>query len=70
MIKETVLIVAILMPGQQPDVLHRTTGLTVAECTAQAQEFVDRDLTDGLREKGALGYSATCQWREAPSEKN
>jgi hypothetical protein len=70
MIKETVLIVAILMPGQQPDVVHRTAMPTLQECLDRAKAFVDRDLTDDLRTHGAIGYSASCAWREAPSEKN
>ena len=70
MMKEVLLIVSILMPGQKPDIQHQVTGLTMEECFEQAKDFIGHELTDAMREHGAIGYSATCMWREKPSMEN
>ena len=68
--KEVMLIVAILMPGDMPDIKHHVQGLTLEECFEQARDFASRELTDEMRQHGAIGYSATCMWREKPSVQN
>ena len=67
MMKEVLLIVSILMPGQKPDIKHQVTGLTMEECFEQAKDFIGHELTDAMREHGAIGYGATCMGREQPS---
>ena len=70
MLKEVMLIVAILMPGDTPDIKHHVPVLTLEECFQQARDFASRELTDEMRQHGAIGYSATCMWREKPSMDN
>ena len=70
MIKEVLLVVTIIMPGNAPDVRYPITVMTMAECWDQAKEFAGRELTEEMRDHGVIGYGASCMWREKPSTKD
>lgn len=66
-VKIVALIVSIIMPQAQPDVDHVTIMKDLTSCWVAAKEFTDHDLSDAMRERGAIGLKATCAFREAPS---
>lgn len=68
--KIVVLIVSILMPGQQADIDHQAKMESLEACFAGAQDFMSHDLTDAAREKGAVGLSARCAVVYPPSQSN
>jgi hypothetical protein len=68
--KIIVLIVSIMMPGQQPDINHAQQMRDAASCWDAAKEFTERDMTDEIRSHGAIGYKAACMYIEKPSEAN
>lgn len=68
--KVVLLIVSIIMPQEQPDVNHVAKMKSFDDCWAAAKEFTERDLTEDLRQKGALGFKATCGYMEKPSDTN
>ena len=69
MIIEAKLIVIIVMPDNKPDIKHNVEGLTVTECIDRSKEWLQRELSEDMRAHGAIGYGATCMWREKPSQK-
>ena len=66
--KIIVLIVSIVMPGQQPDINHAERMRDAASCWDAAKAFTERDLTDDMRAHGAIGYKAACMSIEKPSD--
>ena len=68
--KAIVLIVSIVMPGDAPDINHMAKMKSFDDCWSDAREFVERDLTEDMRQHGALGLKATCGYYEMPSEQN
>lgn len=65
--KSILLVLSIMMPREAPDVDHVVKVGSFDECWAAAREFTERDLTDVLRDQGAIGLKATCAYREMPS---
>jgi hypothetical protein len=53
--KIIVLIASILMPRDVPDVDHVQKMASFEECWAAAQDFMSHELTESMREKGAIG---------------
>jgi len=68
--KTIVLVLSVIMPQDVPDIDHMMKVKSFDDCWAAAREFVERDLSDALRERGAIGLKATCAYREMPSEEN
>lgn len=68
--KMIVLVVSIIMPQDIPDIDHVYHVTSFEECWKNAKEFTERDLSDELREHGAVGLKATCAYKEMPSERN
>lgn len=66
--KIIVLMVSIVMPGDQPDVNHIERMKDFASCWDAAKSFTERDLTEDMRNKGALGFKASCAYLEKPSQ--
>lgn len=67
-IKAIALIVSVIMPADQPDINHVERAKDFPSCWAAAKEFAERDLSDALRARGALGLKATCGFMERPGE--
>ena len=67
MIREIILVVSIIMPGNIPDIRKTIPQDTLDDCWAAARDFVNHDVTRAMRERGALGYGATCAFQEKPS---
>lgn len=65
--KAIALIVSVIMPADQPDINHVERVKDFQSCWAAAKEFAERDLSDALRARGALGLKATCGFMERPS---
>lgn len=63
-LKAIALIVAVVMPADRPDIRHVERQPSFDVCWQAAKEFADRDLSDTLRSKGALGLKATCGYVE------
>jgi len=70
MLKEVVLIVTVLMPQSVPDIKHAQPMPNLEECWKGASEFVNHDLSNEMRAKGARGFGATCVAIEKPSTEN
>lgn len=68
--KIIVLIVSIVMPRDVPDIQHVTKMESFEACWDGAKAFLAHDLTDVMREKGAVGLSAACAYQDLPSQKN
>lgn len=68
--KTIVLILSIIMPRDEPDINHIQKVSSFEECWAAAKEFTERDLTEDMREHGALGLKATCAYQELKSERD
>ncbi len=68
--KIIVLIVAIVMPPQVPDIQHVQKMDSFDACWAGAKAYLDHDLTDQMRARGAIGLSASCAYQAPPSQKN
>lgn len=66
--KIIVLIVSIVMPGQQPDMNKIYPLKSFDECWMAAKDFTERDLTDDMRSHGAIGLKAACGYLEKPSD--
>lgn len=65
--KAIALIVSVIMPADQPDINHVERAKDFPSCWAAAKEFAERDLSDALRARGALGLKATCGFMERPA---
>lgn len=58
--KVVVLMMAIIMPQGVPDVEHASRMDSAEECWTAAKKFAERDLSDAMKEHGAVGISAGC----------
>lgn len=67
-LKAIALIVAVVMPADRPDIRHVEPQPSFDVCWHAAKEFAERDLSDTLRSKGAIGLMATCGFMEVPGE--
>jgi len=68
--KILILIVSIVMPQEQPDINKTYPVKTCDYCWKAAKSFTERDLTDDMRAKGAIGLRAACMYVEKPSEED
>ncbi len=51
------------------DIQHVVHMKTMEACFDGAKDFLSHDMSDALREKGAIGLSAACAYKEMPSER-
>lgn len=65
--KAVVLIMSVVMPQDVPDINHVARMKSFDACWEAAKDFAEHDLSDALREKGALGLKATCGYQELES---
>jgi hypothetical protein len=68
--KTIVLILSIVMPQDVPDVTHIMRMQSFDKCWSAAKEFTERDLSDAVRDSGAVGLKATCGYQEMPSSEH
>lgn len=68
--KMIVLILTVLMPRDVPDIRHVMKMDSMESCWDGAKDFLAHDMTEELREKGALGLGAMCAYQEMPSSSN
>jgi hypothetical protein len=68
--KVVMLILRVIMPGETPDVTHMQKMESVQACMEAAGEYLSHDLSEAMREKGALGLGATCAFHEQESQAN
>lgn len=67
--KMVVLILTIMMPQDVPDIRHVMHMESLSSCFEGAKDFLSHDLSEELRDKGAIGLSANCAYQEMPSDK-
>ena len=67
-LKAIALIVSVIMPADQPDINHVERVKDFAVCWQMAKDFAERDLSEALRARGALGLKATCGFMERPGD--
>ena len=65
--REIMLIVTIIMPGDRPDIRHHETRSTMDACWADAKAYMDRPMSAEVRHLGALGLGASCAFVEKPA---
>ena len=70
MSKVFVLVVAIVMPADLPDIQHAQRMESIDACWDGARDYLAHDLTEEMRKRGAVGLSATCLAQERPSQSN
>ena len=68
--KIIVLVLSIVMPQEVPDINHIERMKSFDDCWKAAREFTERDLSEDMRAKGAMGYRAACGYFDRPSERD
>lgn len=65
-ISPVILVLTIIMPGQQPDVHKKLSMPNIEECFAQAKDWDERGLTAEMKAKGGIAVAAGCLVKEQP----
>ncbi len=65
--KAVMLLLSVMMPGEQPDISHHERMKSLDECWTAAKEFTEKGVPDSLRAQGAVGLRAGCAYVEMPS---
>lgn len=68
--KVIVLVVSIVMPANMPDIQHVQRMESFDACWTGAKAYMEHDLSDEMRARGAVGLSAACGFQELPSQRN
>jgi hypothetical protein len=66
--KTIVLILSIVMPAHQPDIDRARKVASAEECWTEARKWSERDLSDEMKQMGALGFKATCAFVQGVDE--